>query len=291
MVSPSTDTIQSIAGPVQERLIQTLADSAASEESLRIYLGRRIVFGELASGEQRRELSEDRAEMILAAIAEPSAPNISAALDKVPAIEIRQGDEIFFRQERDGGVSINAFQHEQVAEAAVPMELIPDPESPITDPWIGLDEVVDLDAISQVAQSLIDLFGEQAPLTEASLGDLDLRQEGRSLSLVQDETVLLTAINGHVEAPEQISSEAAETLQGWVKEHVWTWREVPIAAAIPENNLDLKPTVEEIPKVNTASPSREHPIQAGQSNETSIKSQLELSEPKAKQPLEAIQVV
>lgn len=112
MVSPFTDTMQPIAGSAQERLMQTLAEAVDNEESLRIYLGRRIVFGELASGEQRRELSEDRAEMILAAIAEPSASKISAALDKVPAIEIRQGEKILFRQERDGGVSLNAFQHE-----------------------------------------------------------------------------------------------------------------------------------------------------------------------------------
>jgi hypothetical protein len=152
IVSPSTDTIQPVADSAQERLMQTLAEAVDNEESLRIYLGRRIVFGELASGEQRHELSEDRAEMILAAIAEPSA-NISAALDKVPAIEIRQGDEILFRQERDGGVSVNAFQHEQTAEAVASVELSPESESSITDPWIGEDEVVDLNEIAQVAQT------------------------------------------------------------------------------------------------------------------------------------------
>jgi hypothetical protein len=99
MVNPSTDTVQPVADSAQNRLIQTLAESTANEESLRIYLGRRIVFGELASGEQRRKLNEDRAGMILAAMAEPSEPSASTALDKVPAIEIRRGDEVLFRQE------------------------------------------------------------------------------------------------------------------------------------------------------------------------------------------------
>jgi hypothetical protein len=290
MVSPTTDMIQPIAGSAQERLMQTLAESAASEESLRIYLGRRIVFGELASGEQRREVSEDRAEMILAAIAEPSAPNISAALDKVPAIEIRQGDEILFRQERDGGVSVNAFQHEQIAEAVASMELSPDPESSITDPWIGEDEVVDLDAIAQFAQSLIDPLEERALLTEASLGDLDLRQEGEFLSLVQGDTVLLTGVNGHVEASEQVSPEATEILQGWVKEQVWMWREVPRAAAIPEKSFNREPTVEDTLEADTASPLKEPTVQADQSSESSTKPQTETYESQTNQPSGAIHV-
>jgi hypothetical protein len=147
-----------------------------------------------------------------------------------------------------------------------------DPESSITDPWIGSDEGIDLDEIAQTAQPLINPLEERTSLTEASLGDLDLRQEGESLSLMQDDTVLLTAVNGHVEAPEQVSPEAAEALQGWVKEHVWMWREVPIAAAIPENNFDRE-TVEDTLKADTASPLKEPTVQAGYQAHSSTKSQ------------------
>ncbi len=43
MISPSTNTIQPIADSAPDRLIQTLTESNANEEALRIYLGRRIV--------------------------------------------------------------------------------------------------------------------------------------------------------------------------------------------------------------------------------------------------------
>jgi hypothetical protein len=123
------------------------------------------------------------------------------------------------------------------------------------------------------------------------LGNLDLHQEGEFLSLVQDDTVLLTSVNGHVEAPEQVSPEAAETLQGWVKEQVWMWREVPSAAAIPENNFDLEPTVEDTLKADTASPLKEPTVQAGQPSDSSTKPQSETSEPQTSQLLGTVQVV
>ncbi|MGB3491231.1 MAG: hypothetical protein WBA57_00780 [Elainellaceae cyanobacterium] len=290
-VSPSTDTIQPMADSAQDRLMQTLAESAASEESLRIYLGRRIVFGELASGEQRRELSEDRAEMILAAIAEPSDPGVSEALDKVPAIEIRQGDEIIFRQERDGGVSVNAFQQEQTAEAVISLESMPNSEGQITDPWLGLDEVVDLEAIAQITQTLIDPLGEQTPLTEASLGDLDLRQDGEFLSLMQDETVLLTAVNGRVESPEQVSSQATETLQGWVKENVWVWREISLTEAVPESNFEAKSTANVASKAGVDLPPKESSVRVSSPSESPQKLQQKFPEPKMNQHLDAIHVV
>lgn len=207
-----------------DQLVETLAASTASDESLRIYLGRRIVLGELASGENRQELSEDRAEMILAALDEPAIAG-TAALDKVPAIEIRQGHEILFRQERDGGISINAFQSELTPAAAIP--------ETIADPWLA--EPPNLETIAQVAQTLIDPLGDSAPLTDAMLGDIHLHQTDTTLTLLQDSTPLLTAAAGQVETPEAVSPEATATLQGWVKEHVWIWQEQPVVEVAPES--------------------------------------------------------
>jgi hypothetical protein len=123
----------------------------------------------------------------------------------------------------------------------------------MTDPWIGSDEGIDLDEIMQTAQALVNPLGVQTSLTEASLGDLDLRQEGESLSLMQDDTLLLTAVNGQVEAPEAVSPQAAEALQGWVKEHVWVWREVPIEEAIPAGDVDAKSMPEKAPRIEVNS--------------------------------------
>jgi hypothetical protein len=70
------------------------------------------------------------------------------------AIEIRQGDAVLFRQDRDGGVYVNAFQQESVAETVVSLESPSDPECQMTDPWIESEEEIDLDKIMQTAQAL-----------------------------------------------------------------------------------------------------------------------------------------
>lgn len=85
--------------------------------------------------------------------------------------------------------------------------------------------------------------------------------------------------------------EATETLQGWVKEQVWMWREMPITKAIPEASFDREPTVEDNPKADTASPLKKTTVQAGQSDDLSTKLRPELSESKTNQPLGAVQVV
>jgi len=230
----SLDTAESAV----EQLLQTLADPTQEDDALRIYLGRRIVFGTLASGEARHELSDNRAEIILSALTQPADAAGSATSGKVPAIEIRQGDETVFRQERDGHVSINAFQAEPVKATEIGVALptadsVAVPETAIEDPWLGSSEVVDWKSVVEAAQNLIDPLGEGVSAIAATLDDIDIRQKDSVLNLLQNDEVLLSAVDEQIQTPAEVAPQAQATLKGWVKDEVWVWRELPIHEVTP----------------------------------------------------------
>jgi hypothetical protein len=82
------------------------------KEGLRIQMGRRLVYGQLARGEFRHELTADSIHAIVNAMQRPVTEEIDAEAyhNKVPAIEIREGDRVLFREERDGAVTANQIQ-------------------------------------------------------------------------------------------------------------------------------------------------------------------------------------
>jgi hypothetical protein len=84
----------------------------SSELDLRIRYGKheRLVFGELASGEWRDEVTEDRANLILTALAKPAIAHNDDNFDQRSMLEISNHGEVLFRQERDGTVSANNVQ-------------------------------------------------------------------------------------------------------------------------------------------------------------------------------------
>jgi hypothetical protein len=86
--------------------------SNARGDSLRIKLGRRLVYGQLADGPFRHELDANSLKVIADALQRPVTPDIDPAkyANKVPAIEIFQGDILLFREERDGTVTTNEIQ-------------------------------------------------------------------------------------------------------------------------------------------------------------------------------------
>lgn len=110
-----------------DRIIEQIAEQSGQSldaERLRIQLGRRIQYGELASGEQRDRLDEAEASSVLAAIKEPATPGVDAEDYEggVANIRISVGDpdvgyETLFSQERDGVISTNHFQLEQQAQS------------------------------------------------------------------------------------------------------------------------------------------------------------------------------
>ncbi len=97
-------------------LLATLNQPAITEEktpdTLRIQMGRRVIYGLVTKGEFRNELDNDRLKTIFDALQRPVAAgiNVEKYRGRVPAIEIRDGDQVLFREERDGVVTVNQIQ-------------------------------------------------------------------------------------------------------------------------------------------------------------------------------------
>ena len=88
------------------------------QDTFRIFLGRRLVYGRLADGTQRHELDANGLKVVLEALQKPVTEGIEPDhyKNKVPAIEIRDGETLLFREERDGAVTTNQIQL-QIGEA------------------------------------------------------------------------------------------------------------------------------------------------------------------------------
>lgn len=98
-----------------QQIIDAIAHSKGidlTELDLRIRYGKneRLIFGELASGDWRDEVTEDRATLILAALAKPAITDAQNNCDQRSMLEISSHGDVLFRQERDGTVSINSVQ-------------------------------------------------------------------------------------------------------------------------------------------------------------------------------------
>ena len=83
-------------------------------DSLRIKMGRRLVYGQLADGPFRHELDVNSLKVIADALQRPVTPGVNPEqyLRKVPAIEIFHGSVLLFREERDGTVTTNEIYFE-----------------------------------------------------------------------------------------------------------------------------------------------------------------------------------
>lgn len=110
-----------------ERIVAQIAQQSGQPlaiERMRIQIGRRIQYGELANGNRRDDLTNDATAAILSAIKEPVTQGIDPEdyEGSRPNIRISVGDpqngyETLFSQERDGNISINRCQVEQQAQA------------------------------------------------------------------------------------------------------------------------------------------------------------------------------
>lgn len=97
---------------VLHRLLPKAPSHSAQPEGLRIFLGRRLVYGTLVDGTFRRELDRNGARVILDAIQKNVTESTEAGSyrGQVPAIEIYDGESLLFREERDGTVTVNQIQ-------------------------------------------------------------------------------------------------------------------------------------------------------------------------------------
>jgi hypothetical protein len=202
---------------VSQRLAMTFKLSPplpqTGQDDLRIQIGQRVVYGQLADGTIRRELNPNSLKVILDAIQQPVTPGIDpdAYRGKVPAIEIRDRGTVLFREERDGVITVNQIQMqigetEEKAQPAVPSPALngrngKTPEAPSPDLTVTPEVVaqVDPEAVAQIATRLINPLNEAKPIYDAvAVGDYRIKQGGHHLSVSRDDQVLLVMRDGAV---------------------------------------------------------------------------------------------
>ncbi|WP_416671463.1 hypothetical protein [Egbenema bharatensis] len=196
-------------------------------ETIRIQMGRRLVYGQMANGQFRNELDANTMRTIFDAIQRPVSEGVDLAKyrGKIPAIEVRDGGTILFREERDGAVSVNAIQF-QLEQQATPtkteeqsqaplkssLELSPKPspeptqattqveapqESPKVDPPIV--PVEQATTVAQTADYLLNPLREEQPIYDAvSVRGYQIKREGNDITIKRDDEPILVTSNGKV---------------------------------------------------------------------------------------------
>ncbi len=137
----------------------------------------RIVYGQMASGEERQELNEERLATLIDAVRQPMSPVIEQDYSKKrPAIAILVDGNTVFRQEGDKVVSVNDVLQAQIES----VQLESEPESAsINQPKIGLTAPLTPQVVAQpkVASEEKTQPGNLGFLTERSRSLLGLGKE------------------------------------------------------------------------------------------------------------------
>ena len=193
-------------GQVTQRLYATLhrqtqQPNVPVEDSLRIQMGRRVVYGTLADGTQRRELTPNTLKVIVDALQRPVTPDSDPKgyEGKVPNIEIRDQGQVLFREERDGTVTVNQIQMtlEQgspepgpIVEPVVEEEPLP-ASTPITSDLAN--------DVAMAAQQLLNPLGQETPTYQAvAVGQYTIQHQGELLLVSREEDVILSARQGSI---------------------------------------------------------------------------------------------
>ncbi len=87
------------------------------KDQLRVQMGQRVIYGQTKRG-FRNEITPSRLQTLAEAIRQPVTEGASLENyeSRAPRIEVKLGDEILFRQERDGVVTANQLQIERQAQ-------------------------------------------------------------------------------------------------------------------------------------------------------------------------------
>jgi|GEM_PF-2514163 len=197
------------------------------QDTFRIFLGRRLVYGRLADGTQRHELDANGLKVVLEALQKPVTEGIEPDhyKNKVPAIEIRDGETLLFREERDGAVTTNQIQL-QIGEAErkftdespalKALEAVTSlnghngskPEVDTTTPSI------DGERVAQIAARLINPLNESQPIYDAvAVSDYRIKQNGHHLAVRRDNTLILVVRDGEVISNQLTESDFAAFLK------------------------------------------------------------------------------
>jgi hypothetical protein len=200
-------------------LNQPQTPTPESPETIRIQMGRRLVYGQMANGQFRNELDANTMRTIFDAIQRPVTEGVDPAKyrGKIPAIEIRDGDTILFREERDGTVSVNAIQFQleqrvtqtktEAQTQALPEQSLdpaqettqiapPQESSKVDPPTISTDQA---NTVAQTADYLLNPLREEHPIYDAvSIRGYQIKREGNDITINRNNELILVTSNGKV---------------------------------------------------------------------------------------------
>jgi hypothetical protein len=85
----------------------------------------RMVYGAMADGQIRNELTPERLQGLLDSLQQPKTQGIDPKQykGKTAAIEIRDAGIILFRQEKDNSITVNQFQHQKTQKQSSQIEM------------------------------------------------------------------------------------------------------------------------------------------------------------------------
>jgi hypothetical protein len=94
-------------------------------ESPEIRMNGRMVYGAMADGQIRNELTPEKLQGLLDSLQQPKTEGIDPKQykGKTAAIEIRDAGIILFRQEKDSSITVNQFQHQKTQKQSSQIEM------------------------------------------------------------------------------------------------------------------------------------------------------------------------
>ena len=94
-------------------------------ESPEIRMQGRMVYGAMAGGQIRNELTPEKLQGLLDALQQPKTEGVDPKYykGKTAAIEIRDAGIILFRQEKDSTITVNQFQQQQAQKQSAAVEM------------------------------------------------------------------------------------------------------------------------------------------------------------------------
>ena len=217
--------------PAVLRATSNNVDSNARSDSLRIKMGRRLVYGQLADGPFRHELDANSLKVIADALQRPASVDFDPAKyeRKVPAIEIFQGDVLLFREERDGTVTTNeihfqveretqtaqqeqqtqapaetsyvALEKDDSVQASVPVEasVVEAVSVPDTENGEGVFTISKADQLLTTAEYLINPLRQDKGMYDAvSINGYQIKQSNQHITVSQGDRLLLVARSGEI---------------------------------------------------------------------------------------------
>jgi hypothetical protein len=94
-------------------------------ESPEIRMNGRMIYGAMADGQIRNELTPEKLQGLLDSLQQPKTEGVDPKQykGKTAAIEIRDAGIILFRQEKDNSITVNQFQHQKNQKQSSQIEM------------------------------------------------------------------------------------------------------------------------------------------------------------------------